>query len=209
MRPNPRSLPLFALALLLAAAGCGRGGVPAPGKRVVVLGFDGMDYALTKRLLDAGKLPNLARLAQGGGFQALTTSVPPQSPVAWSEFITGLDAGGHGIFDFVHRDPATLFPYLSTTRTEPPGRMLHLGKWQLPLSGGKVTLLRQGRAAHQRPQPQSPHRQNYATVATRPDKWPIERRLWHRGTRMGLHLSGPGQTGCDQCHAGPSAPYSR
>jgi len=144
MRPNPRILSLLAVAAMLATAGCGRGSEVAPGRRVVVLGFDGMDYALTKRLLDAGKLPHLAKLARAGGFQPLATSVPPQSPVAWSEFITGLDAGGHGIFDFVHRDPETLFPYLSTTRTEPPGRVLHLGKWQLPLGGGKVTLLRHG-----------------------------------------------------------------
>ena len=141
---NPRFLTVLLVAALLAPAGCSRGSPPVPGRRVVVLGFDGMDYALTQRLLDAGKLPHLAELARAGGFQPLATSVPPQSPVAWSEFITGLDAGGHGIFDFVHRDPATLFPYLSTTRTEPPGRVLRLGKWQLPLSGGKVTLLRHG-----------------------------------------------------------------
>jgi predicted AlkP superfamily phosphohydrolase/phosphomutase len=57
---------------------------------------------------------------------------------------TGLDPGGHGIFDFVHRDPKTMLPYLSTTRTEASSRTLPLGKWQLPLSGGKVELLRRG-----------------------------------------------------------------
>jgi predicted AlkP superfamily phosphohydrolase/phosphomutase len=145
MRPNRRVRGILLGAWLLAGAACGpRPRADPAGVRVVVLGFDGMDYALTKRLMDEGKLPHLARLAEEGGFQPLTTSVPPQSPVAWSEFITGLDAGGHGIFDFVHRDPATMLPYLSTSRTEPGGRVLHLGKWQLPLSGGKVTLLRQG-----------------------------------------------------------------
>lgn len=143
-RRSRRILSFLAATVTLAAAGCGRHGVVAPGTRVVVLGFDGMDYGLAKRLLEEGKLPHLASLAAAGGFQALTTSVPPQSPVAWSEFITGLDAGGHGIFDFLHRDPATMFPYFSTARTEPPSRVLHLGKWQLPLSGGKVTLLRHG-----------------------------------------------------------------
>ena len=143
MRCNVRSLPVLAVAMALAAAACG-GNEQAPGRRVVVLGFDGMDYALTRRLLDEGRLPHLARLAAGGRFQPLMTSVPPQSPVAWSEFITGLDAGGHSIFDFVHRDPGTMLPYLSTSRTEPPGRVLRLGKWQLPLSGGRVTLLRHG-----------------------------------------------------------------
>ncbi|UCG75531.1 MAG: alkaline phosphatase family protein [Gemmatimonadota bacterium] len=133
----------LALALALVVAGCGEE-VPTVGKRVVVLGFDGMDYALASRLLEEGRLPNLARLAEAGGFSPLQTSIPPQSPVAWSDFITGRDAGGHGIFDFIHRDPATMLPYLSTSRTEAAGRVIRIGAWQVPLSGGTVELLRRG-----------------------------------------------------------------
>jgi predicted AlkP superfamily phosphohydrolase/phosphomutase len=113
-------------------------------KKVIVLGFDGMDYGLTRQLLEEGRLPNFARLEATGGFTPLGTSIPPQSPVAWSNFITGTDSGGHGIFDFIHRDPATMFPYLSTTRTEGSSETLKLGKWQIPISGGKVELLRRG-----------------------------------------------------------------
>ena len=91
-------------------------------------------------------MPHFAQVAARGGFAALGTSIPPQSPVAWSSFITGLDPGGHGIFDFVHRDPKTMAPYLSTTRTEPPSRFISLGRWQLPLTSGRVELLRKGRA---------------------------------------------------------------
>src|SRR4029077_1095905 len=78
------------------------------GRRVIVLGFDGLDYSLTRDLMARGRMPNFARLAASGTFSPLGTSIPPQSPVAWSSFITGLDPGGHGIFDFVHRDPKTL-----------------------------------------------------------------------------------------------------
>jgi len=132
-------------ALLLLAALSVACGEPEPvGRRVIVLGFDGMDYALTSRLISEGRLPNLARLAERGRFAPLETSIPPQSPVAWSDFITGMDAGGHGIFDFIHRDPATMLPYLSTSRTEETGRTVRIGPWQIPLSGGKVTLLRRG-----------------------------------------------------------------
>ena len=141
-----RGLRIAALGCALALAACGAGSESANAPRVVILGFDGMDHALAARLLHEGRLPNLARLAARGGFQPLATSVPPQSPVAWSEFITGLDAGGHGIYDFVHREASTMIPYLSTTRTEPPDRVLRFGRWQLPLSGGRVTLLRQGTA---------------------------------------------------------------
>ncbi len=132
------------------AAGAAVSGCAAPraasAPRVIVLGFDGMDYALTERLMRAGRMPHFAQLAREGWFQPLGTSVPPLSPVAWSDFVTGLDAGGHGIFDFIHRDPSTMVPYLSTSRSEPPTRMVRLGRWQFPLSGGRVELLRHGRA---------------------------------------------------------------
>ena len=141
--PRPRAL-APGLALACALSSCGGDAPPAPS--VVVLGFDGMDHALATRLMGEGRLPNLARLAARGRFQALETSVPPQSPVAWSDFVTGLDSGGHGIFDFVHRDAATMLPYLSTTRVEPTGRVLAFGRWQLPLGAGEVTLLRHGTA---------------------------------------------------------------
>jgi predicted AlkP superfamily phosphohydrolase/phosphomutase len=51
------------------------------------------------------ELPNLARLREQGGFSPLGTSIPPQSPVAWANFINGDGPGSHGIFDFIHRDP--------------------------------------------------------------------------------------------------------
>jgi predicted AlkP superfamily phosphohydrolase/phosphomutase len=132
--------------LLSTGAACSRTATverSSPG--VIVLGFDGMDYHLTSRMLAEGRLPNLARLAEREGFSALATSVPPQSPVAWSDFITGADAGEHGIFDFIHRDPESMAPYLSTSRSIPSSRLLRLGPWQLPLSSGKVELLRKGR----------------------------------------------------------------
>jgi len=132
-----------ALALAAVVVAC-RGSHVAASRRVIVLGFDGLDYGVTRDLMARGKLPNFTRLAERGSFTALATSNPPQSPVAWSTFITGLDPGRHGIFDFVHRDPKTMTPYLSTTRTEPPSRMLTLGSWQIPLAGGKVELLRRG-----------------------------------------------------------------
>ena len=130
------------MAIAALASACG--GSEPVGHQVIVLGFDGMDYELTRRMMSEGRLPNLQRMAEGGAFSALETSIPPQSPVAWSDFITGLDAGGHGIFDFLHRDPETMVPYLSTTTTEPLGRTLRLGRWEIPLGGGEMVLMRQG-----------------------------------------------------------------
>jgi len=85
-----------------------------------------MDPQLLKRFMAEGKMPNFSRLAQKGSFRLLTTSIPPQSPVAWSNLITGMNAGGHGIFDFIHRDPRTLEPYFSASRVTPPKHGIHL-----------------------------------------------------------------------------------
>lgn len=87
-------------------------------KKVIVIGFDGMDPILSERLMNSGQLPNLAKLAAQGGYRRLGTSTPPQSPVAWASFINGAGPGSHGIFDFIHRDPAEqCLPFYSAART--------------------------------------------------------------------------------------------
>ncbi len=116
------------------------------GKKIIVLGFDGMDPHLLQVWMKEGKLPHFQALASQGDFRPLQTSIPPQSPVAWSNFITGMDPGGHGIFDFVHRDPERYFPEFSASRTEEAKKTFRLGNLVLPLSGGEVKLLRKGRA---------------------------------------------------------------
>jgi predicted AlkP superfamily phosphohydrolase/phosphomutase len=40
--------------------------------------------------------------------------------VAWSSFATGTNPGGHGIFDFISRDPATYLPDAALSRFERP-----------------------------------------------------------------------------------------
>jgi predicted AlkP superfamily phosphohydrolase/phosphomutase len=115
-------------------------------RKVIVLGLDGLDPRRIGRLMREGKLPNMTRLMEMGGHRWLRSSIPPQSPVAWATFIAGRDPGGHGIFDFIQRDPKTYLPYLSIARTEPPEKSLSLGEWKIPLSSGKVELLRRGRA---------------------------------------------------------------
>lgn len=129
--------------VVAAALGCGSPGTQQQ-QRAIILGFDGMDWELTQQMMAEGKLPAFSRLAQEGSFSRLETAIPPQSPVAWSNFTTGMDAGGHGIFDFIHRDPKTMAPFLSTSRTEDSGLALVLGRWKFAISGGEAELLRHG-----------------------------------------------------------------
>jgi predicted AlkP superfamily phosphohydrolase/phosphomutase len=127
---------------LLSVCACHRS--EAHGKQVIVLGVDGMDPAFLERHWK--ELPNVARLRDTGGFRRLKTTTPPQSPVAWSTFITGLDPTAHGIFDFVHRDPKTMQPFSSMSRTEEPRFKLPLGPYVLPLSSARVETFRKGQA---------------------------------------------------------------
>lgn len=94
--------------------------LPAESKnrRVVVLGFDGMDYRLTKRFIDDGHLPNFKKLAEEGSFTPLKTTNPSLSPVAWSSFQTGVNPGAHNVFDFLSRDARTYLPKLVSTDIE-------------------------------------------------------------------------------------------
>ena len=141
----------IALSLMLCAAlvlpACQRARGEFQGERkLIVLGIDGMDPQLLTKLMQDGKMPNFAKLAAMGSFKPLTTAIPPQSPVAWSNLITGMNAGGHGIFDFIHRDPKTMELYFSASRVEPPKHSISLGKWVVPLGSGSAEQLRQGKA---------------------------------------------------------------
>ena len=102
-----RSLrPILLVAVFAFAAPLGA----ANPSRVVVLGFDGVDASVVEQMLPAGRLPNLAALRARGGYSPLIPTIPAQTPVSWATFSTGLDPGGHEIFDFLKRDPANLIP---------------------------------------------------------------------------------------------------
>jgi predicted AlkP superfamily phosphohydrolase/phosphomutase len=117
---------------------------PAPGapRRVVVIGFDGLDPAVTERWIGEGKLPHFAALSRDGSFRRLATTHPPLSPVAWSSFMTGVHPARHGIFDFLARDARTYLPFLSSSAIEPARRSLAIGKFHVPLGSPRLRLFR-------------------------------------------------------------------
>ena len=104
-------------------------------KKVIVLGIDGLDPRLCERMIGEGQLPALARMRKVGGYRRLGTSIPPQSPVAWANFITGADPGVHGIFDFIHRDPAKqYYPYYAAAETVTSMEGWDVGEYRIPLT---------------------------------------------------------------------------
>lgn len=123
----------------------------SPARRVVILGIDAMDYGIVSRLMKEGRMPAFASMAREGTFLPLETSMPPLSPVAWTNLITGMNPGGHGVFDFLTRDPARakegLLPEDSVSKVVGGGEG---AGWRIPLTQHvwpaqrKQTLLRSG-----------------------------------------------------------------
>jgi hypothetical protein len=111
-----------------------------------VMGIDGMDRQLLHRYMQDGRMPNFRQLEREESFRELRNSIPPQSPVPWSNVITGMNPGGHGFFDFIHRDPRTMRPEFSIARVEAPAHSLTVGSWVFPLSRGEAVLQRHGKA---------------------------------------------------------------
>jgi predicted AlkP superfamily phosphohydrolase/phosphomutase len=93
-------------------------------KKVIVIGLDGLEPGIVEAMLGRGELRNLARIREMGSYSRLRTTYPAQTPVAWSSFVTGTNPGGHGIFDFVSRDPQTYQPDAALSRFERPKNML-------------------------------------------------------------------------------------
>ncbi|HUZ47298.1 MAG TPA: alkaline phosphatase family protein [Terriglobia bacterium] len=119
---------------------CGRSTTRPVTNQVVVLGFDGADPTLLSKWIAEGRLPNLAHLAQTGTFETLGTTNPPESPVAWASFATGLNPGGTGIFDFLKRDPRTYLPELGLVERKKPRFLFGL----IPIRSTRVTNERHG-----------------------------------------------------------------
>jgi predicted AlkP superfamily phosphohydrolase/phosphomutase len=137
-----RVLAVLALTLPAACSPAAAPGKPArrAPQRVAVIGFDGMDPTLARRFMDAGKLPNLKRLAESGTFATLASTQPSESPTAWSSFATGVNPGKHNIYDFLVRDFQTYMPDFAMVKTEPPEFL-----WGLfPRKPAKVTSTRGG-----------------------------------------------------------------
>jgi len=129
------------LGLALCGAACHRAVPTKPvTDQVVVLGFDGGDPKLLAKWMAEGKLPNFSRLKDTGTFGPLGTTNPPESPVAWATFATGLNPGGTGIYDFLKRDPKTYLPELSLVSREPAKFLFG----SIPIARPKVTNDRSG-----------------------------------------------------------------
>ncbi len=116
------SLPVRVVLLAGLALGAGSVGVARgeqekeAAERLVVLGFDGADPDTIAAMIEAGELPQLARLAARGTLAPLETTKPSESPVAWATFATGKNPGRTRIFDFLEKRPDSYVPRIALVR---------------------------------------------------------------------------------------------
>jgi predicted AlkP superfamily phosphohydrolase/phosphomutase/tetratricopeptide (TPR) repeat protein len=80
--------------------------LPAPA-RVVLFGFDGLDWGLLNRLIAEGRCPTFARMKAEGAWANLVSYQPVLSPLIWTSIATGRRPEAHGVLDFVVTDPET------------------------------------------------------------------------------------------------------
>jgi tetratricopeptide (TPR) repeat protein len=69
----------------------------ANSRRLLLVGWDGAEWNLIAPLLDAGKLPNLAKLVEGGVLAKLGSLSPVISAPLWTTVATGRRPEQHGI----------------------------------------------------------------------------------------------------------------
>jgi predicted AlkP superfamily phosphohydrolase/phosphomutase len=70
-------------------------------KHVLIVGVDGGTFSLIRPWAEQGYLPNLKRLLDEGVSRDLLTTFPPVTSPAWPSFMTGMNPGHHGVFDFI------------------------------------------------------------------------------------------------------------
>jgi predicted AlkP superfamily phosphohydrolase/phosphomutase len=102
----------------------------------MVIGLDGATWDLLRPRMDDGRLPNLKRLADAGAAGNLTSVYTPETPTAWSTFMTGFNPGKHGVFDFMVYDPVS-------QHERPVNSRMRVGKniWDYLGDVGKTSLV--------------------------------------------------------------------
>lgn len=87
-------------------------------KKLLLVGWDAADWEIIHPIMDAGRMPNLKRVVEGGVMGNLLTLQPILSPILWTSIATGKRAYHHGITGFVEPTPdaTALRPISSSTR---------------------------------------------------------------------------------------------
>jgi len=67
-----------------------------------IVGIDGGSWKYIQQFRDS--LPNFNKIIRKGSSGPLKSTIPPLTASAWTSFLTGVNPGKHGIFDFFRRE---------------------------------------------------------------------------------------------------------
>lgn len=76
-------------------------------RKILLIGWDAADWKVINPLVDAGKMPNLAKFIDQGVMGNIATLQPVLSPMLWSSIATGKRPYKHGVHGFTEPDPVT------------------------------------------------------------------------------------------------------
>ncbi len=106
------------------------------GRKVFVLGLDGVPFSLLEELSAEGRLTNWRKLLESGSFRRMNSIHPCVSSVAWATYMTGKNPGKHNIYGFVDRSPRSMEVFIPTSR-DMAGQTL----WEILSRAGKRVVV--------------------------------------------------------------------
>ena len=160
----------------------------SPPRKVLLVGWDAADWKVIQPLLDAGKMPHLARFLGQGVRGNIATLQPALSPTLWTSIATGKRPYKHGILGFSEPDPVTggIRPITNLSRqtkaiwnilNQEGKNTITVGWWPSnpaePLSKGVMVS--------------NDYQQAHANHAYDPEKWPLKPETIHP-ERLVRHL---------------------
>lgn len=74
-------------------------------RKILLIGWDAADWKIINPLMDAGLMPSLEGLVNGGTIGNLATLEPPFSPMLWTSIATGMYPDKHGVISFTEPLP--------------------------------------------------------------------------------------------------------
>ena len=74
-------------------------------RRLLIIGLDGGTWDLIEPWAEAGYLPHIKGLMAASAWGVLRAPFQPITAPSWVTFMTGVNQGKHGVYDFVQRRP--------------------------------------------------------------------------------------------------------
>ncbi len=109
--------------------------------KVLILGLDGMEPDTTRRLVDAGKMPNTKKLIERGAARKdleLLGAMPTITPAQWTTLACGCYPATHGVTDFWNQAPDAI----DTIIYGLDSRLCQAEQlWNVTAASGKKTLV--------------------------------------------------------------------